>query len=382
MRRLAAGILAGLILVGSVAALAAGGTSSDPLISRSYIDNTYIPATVKTAGEKAESGLGKTYGDASARLKARADLLLARAGALSGEGGYAASFAEQRFKRGDVITIDTGSSVMLLAGTAAVSYEGGGVVDATEGTELPQGGALAVRHRYLAAEDTLCSVTVTSDTAVLAPQGFYAVTESDAADYNALAAALGDMGMFKGSDVAYGGGYELERAPTRIEGLILFLRLIGEEDEALACSEPCPFVDVADWCKGYVTYAYAKGYTKGVGADTAELYFAPLKTITAGEYLTFVLRALGYQDSGDSPDFTWSSALSRSVELGVLTAGEQNMLTGSDFLRAQVAYVSYYSLDAKTKAGGTLLGKLTAAGALDAARVKAVRDAVTVQRLG
>lgn len=76
MRRLAAGILAGLILVGSVAALAAGGTSSDPLISRSYIDNTYIPATVKTAGEKAESGLGKTYGDASARLKARADLLL------------------------------------------------------------------------------------------------------------------------------------------------------------------------------------------------------------------------------------------------------------------------------------------------------------------
>ena len=141
-------------------------------------------------------------------------------------------------------------------------------------------------------------------------------------------------------------------------------------------------MDVADWCKGYVTYAYAKGYTKGVGADTAELYFAPLKTITAGEYLTFVLRALGYQDSGDSPDFTWSSALSRSVELGVLTAGEQNMLIGSDFLRAQVAYVSYYSLDAKTKAGGTLLGKLTAAGALDAARVKAVRDAVTVQRLG
>ncbi len=90
-------------------------------------------------------------------------------------------------------------------------------------------------------------------------------------------------------------------------------------------------MDVPEWCQSYVTYAYAKGYTKGVGADSEELYFAPYVTITAGEYMTFVLRALGYQDSGDNPDFQWDSALLRSLELGCITDGEYKLLVEEPF---------------------------------------------------
>ena len=382
MRRIAAALLAMLLLAGCVAAVAAGGSSSDPLLTQSYLTNTYVPETVEQADKEIQSGLGKVYDDALNELKAQAELYQARANALAGEGGgYAASFTEQRFKRGDVINLDTGSSGMLLAGSASISYASGGVVDMTTAADVASGTAMAVRHRYLSAENTLCQVTITSDTAVLAPQGFYSVVKSSATDYNELADALKEMGLFKGGDTAYGDGLMLENAPTRIEGLIMFLRLLGEEEAALTTTDACPFVDVPEWCRSYVTYAYAKGYTRGVGADSEELYFAPYVTITAGEYMTFVLRALGYRDSGDSPDFQWDSALLRSLELGCITDGEYKLLVEESFLRAQVAYVSYYALDAGMKSGGTLLSHLTAAGTLDAAKVKAVRDSVVTERI-
>ena len=382
MRRIAAALLAMLLLAGCVAAVAAGGSSSDPLLTQSYLTNTYIPEAVEQADKEIQDGLGKVYDDALNELKAQAELYQARANALAGEGGgYAASFTEQRFKRGDVISLDTGSSGMLLAGSASISYASGGVVDMTTAADVASGTAMAVRHRYLAAENTLCQVTITSDTAVLAPQGFYSVVKSSATDYNELADALKEMGLFKGGDTAYGDGLMLENAPTRIEGLIMFLRLLGEEEAALTTTDACPFVDVPEWCRSYVTYAYAKGYTRGVGADSEELYFAPYVTITAGEYMTFVLRALGYRDSGDSPDFQWDSALLRSLELGCITDGEYKLLVEESFLRAQVAYVSYYALDAGMKSGGTLLSHLTAAGTLDAAKVKAVRDSVVTERI-
>ena len=77
----------------------------------------------------------------------------------------------------------------------------------------------------------------------------------------------------------------------------------------------------------------------------------------------------------------WDSALLRSLELGCITDGEYKLLVEESFLRAQVAYVSYYALDAGMKSGGTLLSHLTAAGTLDAAKVKAVRDSVVTERI-
>ena len=163
----------------------------------------------------------------------------------------------------------------------------------------------------------------------------------------------------------------------------MFLRLIGEEGAALACTQGNPFADTPAWCDRYVAYAYAKGYTKGVGADAAgALYFAPDTVLSAGEYMTFVLRALGYTDSGTNPDFSWSNALGKSVELGVLNSAEQAMLTGGSFLRAQVVYVSYFALSAATKdGGGTLLDRLVSVGGVDEAALYTTMNSVTVSRL-
>lgn len=73
-----------------------------------------------------------------------------------------------------------------------------------------------------------------------------------------------------------------------------------------------------------MAYAYAKGYTKGV--DQSLMHFGSENVISAREYLTFLLRALGYRDSGASPDFAWDTATEQARALGVITQGEQALL--------------------------------------------------------
>ena len=376
MKRAAVLLLAALVLVSCAAVYAAGGTSSDPLISIDYLNTTYLPEVVEKAAQAVASKTQTTYQAVLSGLDARQKAYL-------GEGGASGALADQRYKRGDVISLTPGSGVLLLAGGASVSYgAGGAVVDVTAGQTVASGSALTARHHYLAGEYTTASVTVTTDTAVLSAEGLFTLSPSAEPDYNALADALKAMGLFRGSDTGYGSGYNLELTPTRVEGLVMFLRLIGEEDAALSYTGADPFADTPEWCRRYTAYAYAKGYTKGVGASaTGQLYFGTGNTMTAGEYMTFVLRALGYTDSGSAPDFSWANAVGKSLEFGAINSAEHTLLTGKPFLRAQVVYVSYFALSAPMKSGGTLLSGLTASGALDGAAVQSVMNGVNVPRL-
>ena len=52
---------------------------------------------------------------------------------------------------------------------------------------------------------------------------------------------LHDLGLFRGT----GSGYALDKTATRMQGLIMLIRLLGEEEEALSFTDPCPFTDVA-----------------------------------------------------------------------------------------------------------------------------------------
>lgn len=382
MKKTAVFLLALIILVGCVGVYAAGGTASDPLISLSYLTQTYLPDTVAQAGQRVDEKTRTTYQSVVQGLEAQhsAYLLLA----VSGEEDTASSaLTDARYKKGDVISLPAGSGVLLLAGSAVMSYTAdGAVVDTTAGTLMEQGSTLIARHRYLVGERTTAAVTVTSDTAVLSTEGASALAASTETDYNALAAALKELGLFRGTGTGYGSGFDLEVIPTRVEGLVMFLRLIGEESAALSYTGENPFVDTPAWCERYTAYAYARGYTKGVGANKAgELYFGTSNVMSAGEYVTFLLRAMGYSDSGANPDFSWSNAVSRAVAFGVLTAGEERQLSGQTFLRTQVAYVSYFCLNAPKKGGGTLLSSLTASGVLNSSQTTSIMNNVTVSRI-
>lgn len=177
-----------------------------------------------------------------------------------------------------------------------------------------------------------------------------------AQEAQASAELLQNLNLFRGSEADDGSvSFDLDRAPTRAEAVTMLVRLLGAEAEATARTWSTPFTDLPDWAKPYVGYAYAKGLTNGVGGSL----FGANDPATAAQYLTFLLRALGYRDG---TDFSWSSPWTLTDRLGI-TNGEYS--AQSTFLRGDVAVLSEQALlTAKKDSGQTLLEVLAAAGAI------------------
>lgn len=323
MKKLAL-LLSACLLLAAVA-YAAGG--EDSLISLSYLTGTFWGNMEDRVDQKLDQS-----DEAILEQAAGGELNLSSA----------AVWQETRLKRGDLLTGSTGTNVLLLAGSGRVTYGSGAVVDVTTGTQIPSGTALAANHRYMVAEDTSAAFEVTSRTAVLDYQGGYSFAYSDEVDYNAMAAALKSLNLFRGSFTGYGQGFDLELVPTRLQALIMFIRVLGEEEQALAWTGTTHFTDISRGsdAEKYVGYAYEKGYTNGYSATQ----FKPGNPVNAGQYTEFVLRALGYSSAANTD---LSDTMERAEVAGLLTAGETARLRTEKFLRADLVYISYYALYAR-----------------------------------
>ena len=150
------------------------------------------------------------------------------------------------------------------------------------------------------------------------------------------------FGLFRGTGVDERDFpiFDLEQTPTRAQGVTMLVRLLGKEEAALAGTWTTPFTDVPPWAEPYVGWAYSADLTNGVSADR----FSPDAPIRATEYLTLVLRALGYV-SGE--DFAWDQAWNLTDELAI-TDGSYGPKT-TTFDRGDVAWISLRALDAKDK---------------------------------
>lgn len=185
--------------------------------------------------------------------------------------------------------------------------------------------------------------------------GVFPATASAAED-NATQAAqtLYELGLFKGTGTNPDGTpiFDLDKTPTRNQALIMLIRLLGKEEEALSISwGSIPFTDVPETMRLYVAYAYANGLTMGYTATM----FNGAASITANQYISFVLRALGYETGRD---FEVSAACAFSDALG-LTHGEYG--SGGTFTRGDVAKLSVTALDTEKKdSDETLLETLKA----------------------
>lgn len=364
-------LIVGLLVAALLSfASAAAGDASDPLISLDYLRTVFAPKAENAAQDKLDASGWTVYDAAEAKWRAAV-------AAVEPDVTADDSWAETRLKQGDTISGPTGTQVTLLAGSASAQFTAGAVVDATDGAELASGGALKPRHRYLAAENTSAQFTVTSRTAVVLHSGGVLSASKNVPDYNAMASALKALSLFKGTDTGYGEGFDLELTPTRIQALVMLIRLLGEEDAALACTSPVPFKDVPDahWGRPYIAYAYEKGYTNGVEGNK----FAPDRPVNAGMYVEFILRALGYSDTTQT-DISTSADRARSA--GVITDGELSALRANGFLRADVVYLSWYALNVPLRGDGQQLRqKLEAAGVFSAADYSRAAALVTSARM-
>jgi len=165
-----------------------------------------------------------------------------------------------------------------------------------------------------------------------------------------LADALHELGLFNGTGITEDGYpiYDLDAIPTRQQAVVMLIRLLGKEYEALENTYSHPFTDVDAWADRYISYAYQNGLTNGISTTI----FGGNYNITAQQYITFLLRALGY----DSEDFSYSEALEFSDFIG-LTDGRYSL--SDTFLRRDIVWLSCGALLQSTKTtGGALIKEL------------------------
>ena len=156
--------------------------------------------------------------------------------------------------------------------------------------------------------------------------------ETPLADLSSYADELYKLGLFKGTGTDAEGNpiFSLEQPLTRLQALILTIRLLGLEEEALAYTGPNPFEDVTYNANvPYVAYAYSKGITRGV----SETAFAPNRQVTCQQFTTFLLRTLGYIDE-DNGNHVYLSALDIAIEIKMYDEETLKDLNSGVFLRA------------------------------------------------
>lgn len=163
--------------------------------------------------------------------------------------------------------------------------------------------------------------------------------------YQSEADKLNALGLFKGTEK----GYELNRSFTRAEGAVMLTRLLGVEKEALAFQSEKPLSDVdGHWAESYVMYCYDNKITKGTGENT----FSPEDIMTGKEYITLILRSLGYENV--NPDNAYIAA----AEYSLLSSGKLREILDGVFTRNKMVYVSYNALKVKDKEGEALVNRL------------------------
>ena len=324
------------------AAFAAGGDADDPLVSLSYLEGLFRQEADSAIDFALESADDTMQQDTQQWLEAMAE------DAMSAAGQNFAEVAQQvTLNEGDALSGSGGLYITAHTGGILASINFGAVVDVTTGEEIPNGSFLTVNHHYIVAENSSADFIAASPTAVLSYQGNYThTTDETTIDYYGIALALRELGLFRGSGSGIGEGFDLHLAPTRAEALVMFIRILGEEEDALSCTYEHPFTDVPAWLDRYAAWAWSKGYSNGVGNNK----FGPALTVSAVEYQEFLLRALGYSTAGVD---NYLTSLERSLEYGALTDAEYFLLSDTTFLRAHVAYLSYYNLD--TMVAGTYM---------------------------
>jgi hypothetical protein len=153
---------------------------------------------------------------------------------------------------------------------------------------------------------------------------------------------LHTLGLLAGTSTNPDGSpnYSLDGTLTREAAITLIVNILGKYEEATSESWETPFTDLTSWAVPFVGYAYSNGLTTGKSNTS----FGSKDAVTAKQFITFVLNALGYDPS---TDFKYDTAWEKSDELG-FTDGRYNASTQT-FVRGDAIAITYDALSAIKK---------------------------------
>jgi len=136
-----AAVLAALLLTAGLTALAAAGTSDNPLVTLSYLTGTFTDTVLS----KTQSAIASAQSTYESKLDDKISALQGSSG-----GGTSSAFTVVSLSKDQVLTGSVGCEVMLRVGTAVcISDSTPGLIDTTTGGTLESSGSLVKNHLYM-----------------------------------------------------------------------------------------------------------------------------------------------------------------------------------------------------------------------------------------
>ncbi|MBQ9428433.1 MAG: S-layer homology domain-containing protein, partial [Clostridia bacterium] len=168
------------------------------------------------------------------------------------------------------------------------------------------------------------------------------------------AVALNKLNLLQGKGKNADGSinFDVDGSLTRAESIVQVIRFLGVEDQVRSGAFTCPFTDVPDWAKPYIGYAFANGITSGRSATT----FDPNGVVDEAQFLTLLLRAIGYSDQAG--EFVWNDPFALAKQVGMTS----HTAAGASFKRGGAFDICFSTLYSTAKNGKQTLANLIAAG--------------------
>ena len=166
-------------------------------------------------------------------------------------------------------------------------------------------------------------------------------------DYSEAITMLSDLGVIQGKD---DGKYHPEDTITRVEACAMIARLMTGDPKASQYVGAQSFSDVqkGSWKDSAIGYCYINGIVIGVGNNK----FEPDRAITDAEFVTMVVRAMGYETADMKQNYPFSY-MSNAQAMGLLDGVK--MVANTDALRGEDAQVIYNALFADYARGAKLV---------------------------
>ena len=146
----------------------------------------------------------------------------------------------------------------------------------------------------------------------------------------------------------------------------MLTRLLGKEAEAEEYGKLLSgkFTDTkGHWAEAFISYCFENGIIKG----TSETEFSPQRAMTGEEYLTLILRALGYKEAEPekATEIAETAKISNKAQLDIILKGE--------FTREKMAYISLEALKASDTDGTALIDSLIKSGAITKEQAESIK---------
>ncbi len=288
MKRIVSVVLCVLLFGAICTALAGGaGSSSDPLISLSYITDTFKPDTVAEGKKEINSSLGSVYSAAVGGLSSGAP-----EGYTATKGGNTVTL-----KAGDAVSLASGSTITVTGGSLTYTAKAGSVADVTNGAVLSSGAAVRPGVRCLALPGAEALFTASADTKAVV-NGYYKLSGGQATAALPFTDVSSDQWFYEAVSFVYKNNYmtgisESEFGVAVYTSRAVFVTALYRMAGSPAVTEKSPFSDVTDSSAFYyapVIWSNQNGIVLGHEDGT----FRPGDSITREQMAAIMHRYVKY----------------------------------------------------------------------------------------